>query len=72
MGPGKAKIAIMMMPFQLHLRRGHDRLTVSFKLDGLWHFLGLICSNSPLHSPNTGNQLNHFDFAENIISRGQK
>jgi len=72
MGPGKAKIAVMLMPFQLHLRRSHDRLTVPLRFIGLWHFSGLICGNSPVHDPDMGNQSSHFDFAENINLKGQK
>ena len=71
-GSGKVKIAIMLMPFQLHLRRSHDRILSLFRFIGLRYFLGLICGNSPVHDPNLGNQSSYFDFAENINLRGQK
>jgi len=72
MWPGKAKIAIMLMPFQLHLRRCHDRLSVPLRFIGLWHFLGLIFGNSPVHDPDIGNQSSHFGLAEIINLKGQK
>ena len=69
MGPGKAKIAVKLMPFQLHLQRSHDRMIDPFRFTGLWHVSGLICGNSSVRDPDMGNQSSHVDFAENINSK---
>ena len=70
MVPGKVKIAIMLMPLQLHLQRSHDRLFARLIFIGLWQVSGLVCGDSPECVPNMGNQLSHVDFAENINSKG--
>jgi hypothetical protein len=72
MGPGKAKIAIKFMPFQLHLRHSHDRLVLSFRYIGLWHVSGLIGGIWLVRDPDMGNQSSHVDFAKNINLKGQK
>ena len=69
MGPGKAKIAIKLMPFQLHLKLSQDRMFDPFSFTGLWHFSGLICGNSPARDPNMGKQSSDVDFAENVNSK---
>ena len=69
MGPGKAKIAVKLMPFQLHLQLSHDSIFDPFRFTGLWHVSGLICGNTPVRDPDMGNQSSHVDFAENTNSK---
>ena len=72
MGRGKAKIAIMLMPFQLHLKRSHDTLFSSISFIGLWHVSGLIGGIWLVPDPDTGDPSGHVDFAKNINLTGQK
>ena len=65
---GKAKIAIWLMPFQLHLERSHDTLFAWTRFIGLWHVSGLICGGSPKRGPDMGNQSSDVDSAENMNS----
>ena len=66
---GKAKIAIMLMPFQLHLKRSHDTLFAPVRFIGLRHVSGLICGGSPKRGTDMGNQSSHVDSAENMNSK---
>ena len=68
MMPGKAKIAIQLIPFQLHRQPSHDRMFIPLRCTGLWHVSDLTCGNSPVRDPGMGHQSSHVDFAENIDS----
>ena len=69
MGWGKAKIAIILMPFQLHLKRSHDTLFALVRFIGLWHVSDLVCGGSPKRGPDMGSQSSHVDSEESMNSK---